>query len=651
MIFGRINLLSDAQPHVFLRRLSYDLTGLPPSPESLEQFQVSWRKRGADSAIAAAVDRLLETPQFGERWGRHWLDVARFGESSGKEANISFPYAWRYRDYVFDCINEDLPIDRFLVEQIAGDLLDAETAEERARLTVATGFLAVGTKNLSESNRAQFEADLIDEQIDSLTRAVMGTSLACARCHDHKFDPFDMSDYYSLVGIFGSTKTFFGTYVSPASQQGGELIVLPELPEQVILHNSLPVPKVRELQEKLVELRAEKEALEQATRDAFAGREPVRKFTLTDALRIIWQLGGVEGQLQTVDHDGKALPLAMGACEAERIGDSPIYARGEIQRPGNSVPRGFPKTLLFDSEYSTISEDQSGRMELARWLTDPQHPLTSRVFVNRVWQHLFGAGLVRTVDNFGATGEKPSHPQLLDNLAIEFIEDNWSLKQLIRRLVLTRTYRQSSEFDSVAFQRDPDNRLLWRMPKRRLGAEAIRDSMLVVAGDIDLSRPQGSLVGRVILDRPISLIGLDKRLPADLDGSRHRSVYLPVIRDRLPDVLELFDFAEPSLVTGQRDTTNVPVQALYFMNSSFVRQRAERMAKTLSVEHASDRERVDSAFRLCFGRAPDSMEVEMAVEYLESERLITHQNEPSSIEATTRFCQSLLASAEFRYIE
>ena len=272
---------------------------------------------------------------------------------------------------------------------------------------------------------------------------------------------------------------------------------------------------------------------------------------------------------------------------------------------------------------------------------------------NRVWRHLFGAGLVRTVDNFGFSGERPSHPELLDHLAVRFVDDGWSVKKLVREIVLSRTYRQASDLSTQdAFRADPDNRLLWRAAKRRLDAEAIRDAMLVVSGELDAARPVGSLVAKEIGDRPISLIGLDDRLPADLDGSRHRSVYLPVLRDRLPDVLDLFDFAEPSLVTGDRETTNVPVQALYLMNSPFVQAQAEALADRLMREADDDESRIRRAFLLCFGRAPAADEAKMAASFF--------AQRTSRSPATTRhgvgsswaaFCQALLSTAEFRNLD
>jgi uncharacterized protein DUF1553/uncharacterized protein DUF1549/cytochrome c len=623
---------ADAQPTTLLRRVHFDLVGLPPSPEGLEQFLKHAQTGGLDAALETEVDALLASPRFGERWGRHWLDVARFAESSGKEANISFPDAWRYRDYVIDAVNADVPFDRFLTEQIAGDLLPSSSEAERARLLIATGFLAVGPKNLDEGNSQQFAADLIDEQIDAVTRAVMASSVACARCHNHKFDPYSMEDYYALAGIFASTKTYFGTHVSPANRVGGDPLVLPRGAGQPILHPSISTARVVELKAQLAALKEEKVT------------------SLRDALRVFWTSGGIKGQLDKVDESGQALPLAVGVLDREKIRDAPLLERGDVNRKGKLVPRGFPRVIEM-ADAMPIPADHSGRLELAHWLTNPEHPLTARVMVNRVWRHLLGAGIVRTVDNFGLTGERPSHPELLDSLAVRFMAGGWSVKRLVREIVLSRTYRQASVYNENAFRMDPDNRVLWRASKRRLDAEAIRDAMLVVSGELDASRPAGSLVARQIGDRPISLIGLDSRLPADLDGSLRRSVYLPVLRDRLPDALDLFDFAEPSLVTGDRETTNVPVQALYLMNGPFVQARAKGLAGRLLREAASDEEKIRRAFLLLFGRPPDADEIKTAASFLERDDQPAGNNETPVEQVLAAFCQGLLATAEFRNLD
>ncbi|MEX1041912.1 MAG: PSD1 and planctomycete cytochrome C domain-containing protein [Pirellulaceae bacterium] len=639
----------EAEPSVLLRRVYFDLIGLPPSPEELDRFVKRIEADGIETALAAVVDGLLDSPRFGERWGRHWLDVARFGESSGTEANISFPYAWRYRDYVIDRVNEDLPFNQFLTEQIAGDLLPYENNAQRAQLLIATGFLALGPKNLDATDERQFQADVIDEQIDTVSRAVLANSIACARCHDHKFEPFSMEDYYALAGIFKSTKTFYGTAVSPANRIGGEPLKLPEVEGQKILHQSLPQKKVEQYQQQLAELKAEKAQMDAAQKARFSGKKPEKAFSLQDALRNFWTTGRVVGELNKVSDSGAALPLTMGVLDAEQVVDAPIHQRGDINKPGEVVPRRFPHVLRIDGQ--EIPTDQSGRLELAQWLTDPRNPLTARVLVNRVWHHLLGAGLVSTIDNFGSTGEPPSHGELLDTLAVRFVDGGWSLKQLVREIVLSRAYRQASDYREEAFQLDPENRLLWRVSKRRLEAEAIRDAMLAVSGEIDFNRPDGSLVGRVIGDRPISLIGLDKRLPADLDGGTHRSVYLPIIRDRLPDVLDLFDFAEPSLVTGDRETTNVPTQALYLLNSPFVQARAAALATRLQAEQPSAEQRAKQAFLLCFSRQPDREELARSVEFLTQVSSASPGDPENPSPILVRFCQALLCTGEFRNLD
>ena len=313
------------------------------------------------------------------------------------------------------------------------------------------------------------------------------------------------------------------------------------------------------------------------------------------------------------------------------------------------MPRGFPRVVAI-ADAPKVPPDRSGRLELARWLTHPDHPLTARVMTNRVWRHLFGTGIVSTVDNFGFSGERPSHPELLDHLAVRFVAGGWSLRGssgkssfpgLIVRLPLM-TITPSASIPKTGSS---------GAAKRRLDAEAIRDAMLVVSGELDSTRPTGSLVGKEIGDRPISLIGLDARLPADLDGSRHRSVYLPVIRDRLPEVLDLFDFAEPSLVTGDRETTNVPVQALYLMNSPFMQARSEALADRLMREADTDERRIRRAFLLCYSRVPDADEAKMVASFFERARTLAGDDEKLRRQLLADCCQSLLSTAEFRNLD
>jgi hypothetical protein len=622
-----------AEARVLKRRISFDLLGLPPDPTDQ-----------SDPTDPSYIDRLLQSPRFGERWGRHWLDVARYAESNGRESNLTFPHAWRYRDYVIDAVNADVPFDRFITEQLAGDLLPAKDEAERARLLIATGFLAIGAKGLNEMNPAQFAADVADEQLDAVTRAVLASSIACARCHDHKTDPFSMEDYYGLVGIFKSTQTFYGNWIDSENGNHGHLIRLPNLPSQTIVGKALPEERVKQLRADLAKLNAdEKEQQAYITKAQAEKRDISGEFhkLLTNALRILWTRGGVEGALEAVDDKGRALPLCMGVKDT-KIVDSPLYERGELAQPREVIPRRFPKLLGIEM---SVPKDQSGRLELAKWLTSRHNPLTARVMVNRIWRHLFGAGLVRTMDDFGVTGEAPSHPELLDSLAVKFMDGGWSVKKLIKEIVMSETYRRTS-FPTRSgnglenpFDKDPDNRLLSHANKRRLDAEVIRDSMLAVSGLLDTSRRSGSLAAE--LDgQSVSLIDFNNKLPKDLDGSHQRSIYLPVIRDHLPDVLEQFDVANPNLVTGDRDVTNVPLQGLYLLNGPFVQEMAAALSKR--IEKAPNR--VQRAFELCFNRSPDAHEVALAEKFLQ-----TAHTEESKL--FTAFCQSLLCSAEFRFAD
>ena len=631
---------TDAKPAALLRRLHFDLVGLPPAPKDVSSFLKRVRSKGLDQALEQEVDRLLASDRYGERWARHWMDVARFAESSGKESNITYPHAWRYRDYAIDAFNDDLPFDRFITEQIAGDLLPYKNDRERARLLIATGFLAFGAKGLNEMNKLQFAVDQADEQIDTVTRAFMAQSVACARCHDHKYDPFHMQDYYALLGIFGSTLTHYGTWVDAENNNSGKLITLPEIEGQLIPNP--PMSKKR-----LATLKAQRAALDKEEKDrkaaAMAARQrgdnPGDYFSLRDALRIYWRRGGLDGKLATVDEKGNALPLAMGVLEREQIADAHLLERGELSKPKERVKRAFPRVIELD-DIQTPPKQQSGRLQLAGWLTHPDHPLTARVMANRVWRYLFGEGIVQTTDNFGFTGARPSHPELLDHLALKFVDGGWSVKSLIREIVLSRSYRMNSEWRKAAFLKDPDNRLLWRVNKRRLDAECIRDAMLSVSGQLDTSRRKGSLVA-TLRGQSVSLFGFNKRIPADLDGSRHRSVYLPVVRDRLPDVLDLFDFAEPSLVTGDRETTNVPLQALYLLNSDFVMQQAT--ALSLRLQRLEPEARIRQAYQLCFARQPTMEEMKLGLQFAQ-----TTEDADTGFRA---LFQSLLATAEFRNID
>jgi cytochrome c553 len=632
--------VADADKRSLIRRTYFDLIGLPPTPEDMDAF---FKDKSPD-AFVKVVDRLLASPQFGERWGRHWLDVARYAESTGKERNFTFPEAWRYRDYVVGAFNADKPYDEFIREQIAGDLLPAKDAAERNEHLIATGFLAIGTKSLNEKNKTQFEMDLVDEQIDVTSRAVLGLTAACARCHDHKFDPIPTKDYYALAGIFRSSRTFFGTAGGQKNKNGSPLLTL-----NAVSQPAVPQPATAPAADAAL-----KALLAQNPKRAqrFAAMTPDQQAKAIERIKANGKLGRIDAPAAAQTPAATAgAGQAMGVQDG-RPGDCPIYVRGEVDNIGPTVPRGF-LTILTPGGMPSINSQHSGRLELADWLAGTGNPLTARVMANRVWLNLFGEGIVPTADNFGATGEKPSNPALLDYLATRFMSDGWSVKKLIRNIVLSRTYQLSGNFDAKNYEADPDNVLVWRASPRRLDAEAIRDAILAASGQLTLTPPVGSVVANV----GEGYIGKGIR-PATFNvNANYRSVYLPIVRDFVPEMLGIFDFAEPSLVVAARETTNVPSQSLFMMNSAFVLENSRALAKRLLAMSQYDySQRITMAYMLTLSRPPSEAERARADKFLRSEAqgLIPAKNgkaqEAGEI-AWATFCQALFACAEFRYLK
>jgi len=599
-----------------LRRATYDLIGLPPTPDEIDAYL----RDNSPSAFEKVVDRLLDSPRFGERWGRHWLDVARYAESSGMSRNYIYYYAWRYRDYVIDAFNKDKPYNRFIREQIAGDLLPSNSPAEKDQLLVATGFLAVGPRDYNERNPQQFQMNCVDEQIDTVGRAILGTTIACARCHDHKFDPIPTAEYYSIAGIFTSSDEFTGI----DRRRGARL---DPYSDDHLIKLAGYVPE-----------RAKKEA------DADETRQQARRAYT----RMIASARFGQGYTQPATPPRK---LAMGVRDDTRPEDTHVLIRGEIDHVGDRVKRGF-LTIPAMGEVPAVSRGESGRLELALWLTRQDNPLTARVMVNRIWQHLFGVGLVRSVDNFGTTGDKPTHPELLDHLATQFMKDGWSVKHMIRAIMLSSTYQQAATFDRAKYNVDPDNRLLWRMNQRRIEAEAIRDGMLAASGKLVTQPP----VGSVALDLPPIEMRGGRFNPGEiLAGMNFRSVYLPVFRNAVPEALEAFDFADPNTVSGARDVTTVAPQALFMLNNNFVTAHAQAMAYRVATQAAkNDGARVDLAYKLALGRPASSTERERAVSYvwnyLRDPANRGKNEEKAKLDAWSSLCQAMMASAEFRYL-
>lgn len=674
---------ADTDKSTWLRRVYLDLVGLPPSPGETLDFELD----NSDKARERVVDRLLASPQFGERWGRHWLDVARYGESTGKERNFVYLQAWRYRDYVIDSFNQDKPFDQFVREQVAGDLLPHSTDAEKDRLKIATGFLALNPKGINDRNRESFLLEIVDEQIESVSRGVMAQSVVCARCHDHKYDPISQADYYAIGGILRSSEPRFGILNRTRNASVPELLI-PLTSKEGTLGEQTPTDLIAELKTRNQALLKQRTDVRKL-RDALpAKKAPTAEEVAAAGVKAAVGSDGAattksnltaelseeekkvkeaEDQLQketdALDELSKKISasvsktMAIGLVERTDPEDIPIRVRGEVDKQGPMVPRGF-LTVLHNDQTPKVNPAQSGRLELANWLTSANNPLTARVFVNRVWSKLLGVGIVPTVDNFGTQGDNPSHPELLDHLAVRFVERGWSTKQTIREIVLSRVYAVGSTVsDGKNAQVDPENKLLWRWNRKRLDAEVLRDTVLAIGGNLDLARPAGT---------PLVELGT-RELGPNADYSivnrpfRHRSVYLPLLRGRAPEMMAVFDVADSSLTVGKRDVTSGPDQALYILNSPIALEEGKLFAKRLLESAISDDgARVDLAFKFALGTSPTTSQRDQALKSIaDFQQLNTSQVSTTNatidpervrLAAWANFAQTLLALPEFRYV-
>lgn len=582
-----------ANRRTLIRRATYDLTGLPPTPQEVEDFI----QDKSPTAFTGVVDRLLASPRYGEHWGRHWLDVARYADSKGYvgDGDRNYPYAYQYRDWVVRAFNEDLPYDQFIMQQLAADRLPQ--GEDRRPLA-ALGFLTVGRRFINNPH------DIIDDRIDVTMRGFQGLTVGCARCHDHKFDPIPTKDYYSLYGVFAnsiepppqpiSTRAISEPYATHDKQthdtEG----------ERVSLINA-QVKLLRDGQQKGAILPAEvKDTLTKFREEAPPPADLLPK--LLPAFE-----AGAQARLKTLDQTldtlRKTYPptpeLAMTVADAPQPVKAYVFKRGNPGNPGDEVPRRF--LAIFATGERPTWTDGSGRLELARSIASKDNPLTARVMVNRVWMQHFGYGLVRTPSDFGKQGERPTNPELLDYLAARFMDGGWSIKKLHRLIMLSRTYQQSSDYNAKDFQADPDNRLLWRMNRRRLEFEGVRDSLLVAAGQ---------------LDTKVGGPGVDLW---QAPFPTRRTVYGTIERQNLPGIFRTFDFAGPDSSSPQRFRTTVPQQALFFMNSPFAVEQARALAARPDVlAHKDDAGRVRYLYNVLFNREPDAEESAMALHYLQT---------------------------------
>ena len=732
-----------------LRRATFDLTGLPPTPAEIETFLADDRP----DAFPRVVDRLLASPRYGERWGRHWLDVARYADSTGADEDHRYPHAWRYRDYVIRAFNEDKPYDQFVREQIAGDLLPSDGFNTEG--VVATGFLALGPKLIAEIDKPKMFYDSVDEQIEVTSKAFLGLTLACARCHDHKFDPLSTKDYYAMASIFASTKNWAKVEGSPvvstlyerplvpieeerAYEQARQAIddkkdevaeVLGKAGrryrdarmdrladsmlaaydvyeggfdvEQVGMLHALesdvlerwvsyltPTPERRpqlepwyaaetpdarlavatEYQQKFLATAAERDGLLAAweTEAAAAraeGKEPPKKprflagddrfFAevsskpyglpkedrdrhLTPETREL--LARLEAEQKELEETAPKPPLANAVNEGDPV-EQHVFLRGDPRQHGDLVPKRFP-TVLAGADQEPITQG-SGRLELAHWIASESNPLTARVMVNRIWQGHFDQAIVPTPNNFGRIGEAPTHPELLDYLAAEFMRSGWSMKRMHRLILLSDAYRMSSTPTNAQMEKDAENRLLSRFPTRRLTVEEIRDGLLALDGSLDVEM-FGALMKGKGTDNEFS----DDRKSLHPNETKRRTVYLPLRRSNLPTLFSLFDFGDAVTSNPQRSATNIAPQALFMMNSEFIDERSASVAKLLLDDESLDeRGRLKRAHLLVLNRPADDGWLQLASDYLAGYPADTPE------QAWNSLCRTLIASNDFLYVQ
>jgi mono/diheme cytochrome c family protein len=573
-----------ANKRTLLRRVTFDLTGLPPTPEEIEAFLKDTRP----DAFGRVVDRLLASSAYGERWGRHWLDVVRYADTAGDNSDFPVPQMYRYRNWVIDAFNHDMPYDQFVHEQIAGDLMSASSQPDRKNKIIATGYLANSRRHGSYED-ARYPWHLtIEDTLDNLGKTFLGLTLGCARCHDHKFDPLTAEDYYGLYGFFSSTR-----YPWPG-------IELDRAPRDLVpLVESDEVEKVTQARKKqLAELDAVHKKLE-------ADKAPKEKIQAAKKERDIFAKQPLPFETAYAVLDGKNEPKKR----IGQIGDVRVQLKGEPDYPGQLVPRRFP--LVLGGQNLPADVTGSGRLELARWLTEPTNPLPARVMVNRIWQYHFGEGLIPSSNNFGKQGQPPTYPELLDFLAHRFIEDGWSIKKMHRLIVCSRAYQLASTEEETNLKIDPANNYLWRYPRRRLDAEAIRDSILAISGTLDRS-PGGP---HPFPNQTTWDFSQHKPFKAVYDTQR-RSVYLMTQRIQRHPFLALFDGPDTNASTALRPISTTPLQALFLMNDPFIHGEARKLANRLLMDRSSEVERIERAFLLAFGRPPTDAEINNTQGYL-----------------------------------
>lgn len=625
-----------ADKRTLLRRVTFDLIGLPPTPSEMETFLAD----STEHAFVRVVERLLDSPHYGEKWGRHWMDVVRYADTAGDSSDFPIPDMFRYRNYIIRSFNEGKPYDRFVREQLAGDLLPAKTTAQRNRQVIATGYLASAMRF---GNAGPEPYLTIEDTINNLGQGLLALTIQCARCHDHKFDPISARDYYALYGIFESTR-----YPHP----GHEMDRAPV--------NFVPLIPRSELEAILAPYEAQLETLRAPFGPLYRELEQAKKSEnrSRDETSAAEQTAGrtpheIEQDIQQVAiaysaaaADYPVFPKAYAVLDATPV-DAKLQIKGEPRQLGDEVPRGFLEVLGGQTLPSNAVG--SGRLQLANWILE--HPLAARVIVNRLWHWHFGRGLSPSVNDLGVRGQPPSHPELLDYLARKLIDGGWSIKDLQREIVHSRTYQLATSDSTDARREDPENRLWWRFARRRLEAEEIRDTMLYISGELDPSMPEEP--------HPFPPRGTwrySQHEPfEDVYDTRHRSVYLMTKRQRRHPLMTVFDGADTTASTGTRMASTTPLQALYLYNDEFVHARASAFAARLQRREASEESRIDLAYRLAFGRLPSPLEVRAGRQFLSRSREILKSRHPQDDELTlsswAAFARVLFRTNEFVYVD
>jgi hypothetical protein len=742
-----------ADKTTLLRRATFDLTGLPPTERELQDFLADKSPR----AFERVVDHLLASPRYGERWGRHWLDVMRYADSTGSDEDHRYPHAWRYRDYVVEAFNDDMPYNQFVREQLAGDILAADPHSGVGyRGIVATGFLALGKKALAQKDLPLKRYDVVDDQIDVTAKAFLGLTITCARCHDHKFDPIATKDYYQLAAIFASTLSYadgatgdpIQTPLAPPGEfeafekQWKEFNALEKKVADIIdfdkdaqQHRDLEAPKIADsmlaayriygkgedvavvaagtkldanltrwvgylkdtTRPELAQWRGatdqDRKAIaaeyqEEFRRSAYqydqdlswwkearssfpnagkvAGPRPRLSANHDLFFVAVWQDGGplhrsreeqmaslppekakeVEALLAQTAEMEKTLPtkevsMACAVKEGDTM-DQKIFVRGDYHNLGDPVERTMPEILRLSAP-APVVKTKSGRLELADWIADPRNPLPARVMANRIWQGHFGDGIVRTPDNYGRLGERPSNPELLDYLAKTFVDGGWSIKKMHRLIMLSGTYQMSATYDEETKAKDPENRMLSHFPRQRLSIEEIRDAYLAMGGDLDLTMG-GTLDPGVGTDGETSA----GRISMNPEKTNRRSIYLPLRRSNLPTLYTLFDFGDATTPEGHRSPTTVATQALFVMNSPLVIREAKNLADSVLKQERKDTPRVEEIYLRVLNRRPDANEIDQGLTYLTKFREKWKQIDEE--QAWTSLTHGLMASNEFIFV-